>query len=145
MKTSVNRRAAAILTTAALTVGGVMSAGVGSAAAAAPSSASFSSGPMLPDGSRTIFVYAEGKYAGKAVWTANGDKLQAFDTVADGFGIAAYISTSSGVREASTYGHSSPYTATKTGNIAEGTSLGFWACVGGAAGQRCSEVVSAKA
>ncbi|MBW8798234.1 MAG: hypothetical protein JF597_33025 [Streptomyces sp.] len=139
MRTSLRMRAATVFATAAVLAGGGVLVGAGSASAAVPTNVKFWVSDMDSDGSRSIGVEVNGKWAGAGYWTANGDQLQAVDTAADGFGIAAYLGTSP-VREASTYGHSSPYTATKTGNLPEDKKYTFWVCVGGSAGQVCSDV-----
>ncbi|MGQ7754808.1 hypothetical protein ACUN29_41395 (plasmid) [Streptomyces sp. WC2508] len=89
-------------------------------------------------------VVHNGKAVGAAYWIPNGDRLEAVDTTADGYGVAAYLGTSP-VREASTYGHDSPYTAKKGGDLPEGHTYTFWACYGGNSGQVCSDVHKVKA
>ncbi|MET7787309.1 hypothetical protein ACFYSJ_35170 [Streptomyces sp. NPDC005248] len=136
------KRAATLATAAAMAMGGVMTVAASPAAAAVPSNVVFAVGNKQSDGSRSMAIYINGnKLAGTAYWKANGDTLEAVDPVADGFGIAAFLGTSP-VREASTYGHNSPYTANKGGNLPEDKTYTWWACVGGSAGQVCSDVYS---
>ncbi|MFJ6947372.1 hypothetical protein ACISU4_22445 [Streptomyces wuyuanensis] len=125
--------------TAALAVGSVMTLGSGTASAAgAPPNVKF----FYNTGSNGVWgfgAYSGNKLIGHGYFHANGDRLSAVDSVPDGYGVAAYLGTSP-VREASTYGHNSPYTVNKTGNLPEGKKYSFWICVGGSGGQVCSDV-----
>lgn len=141
MKTSIRRRAAAVLATT-IVAGGAMTAGAGPAFAADPT-VRFAASNQQSDGSRSVVVYVDGRLAGTAYWTANGDKLQAVDPTPDGYGISAYLGTNP-VREATTRGHNAPYTATTTGDLPEGRSYTFWVCVGKGGWQRCSPIYSVK-
>lgn len=107
-----SKRAANLLTAAAITMGAVMTVGSGTASAAVPENVRFYDSGKMSDGSRIVEVFVNGAFAGLGQWKADGDTLEALDRRSDGFGIASYLSTSP-VREASTYGHDSPYTATK--------------------------------
>ncbi|MBD9733241.1 hypothetical protein IGX29_15800 [Streptomyces sp. H28] len=122
---------------------GALTAGTGTASAATPSNVDFRVSKMQSDGSRSVLVVHKGRAVGAAYWQANGDTLKAVDTFADGYGVAAYLGTSP-VREASTYGRKSPYTATKGGNLKEGKKYTFWVCFGGQSGQLCSAVYNVK-
>ncbi|MCA1223860.1 hypothetical protein [Streptomyces sp. 8L] len=145
MNIILSKRAVSVIAGVAMLMGGASTIGASAASAATaaiPSNVVFYDNGEQGDGSRSMSIYINGnKLAGAAYWVANGDKLQAVDPAADGYGIAAYLSTSP-VREASTYGHNSPYTATKTGNLPENHAYKFWACVGGSAGQVCSNEYS---
>ncbi|MFE1024820.1 hypothetical protein ACFW5I_09670 [Streptomyces sp. NPDC058818] len=132
----IRRRVAALLT-AAVVSGSIVLTGAGTAAAAEPS-------VRFVGGSEAISIFVNGKFAGAAYWKANGDTLQATDSTADGYYVAAYLGTNP-VREASTDGHASPYTATKTGNLPEGNKYNFWACVGKGSFFRCSPIWTATA
>ncbi|MFD8449832.1 hypothetical protein [Streptomyces coelicoflavus] len=134
--TRIRTRVAALMT-AAVVSGGLVLTSAGTASAAEPS-------VRFVGGSTAISVFIDGKFAGAAYWKANGDKLQATDTTADGWYVAAYLGTNP-VREASTDGHRSPYTATKTGNLPEGNKYNFWACVGKGSLFRCSPIWKATA
>ncbi|KUO14113.1 hypothetical protein ACWDDN_01565 [Streptomyces griseoruber] len=130
-----------LLTATVITVGAVMTVGSGTASAAVPENVRFYDSGKMSDGSRFVEVFVNGTYSGIGYWHADGDTLEAVDPHPDGFGIAAYLSTSP-VREASTYGHSSPYTAKTGGNLTEDKSYKFWVCIGGNAGQKCSDQYS---
>lgn len=143
MNISLRKRSVMALGTAAVTAGLVLGLGAGTAAAG-PSGVTFKDGGLESDGSRTVSVYLNGKYAGKGWWKANGDTLYATDQLADGYGIGAYLGTSP-VREAGTFGHSSPYTASKGGDLGENKSYTFWVCIGSnSAGLTCSDIYTAK-
>ncbi|WP_327232313.1 hypothetical protein [Streptomyces murinus] len=118
--------------------GGVMAVGAGSASAAVPQNVKFYESGMESDGSRNISVYVGQRYAGQIDWVANGDTLKATDLDSDGWGVGAYLSTSP-VREATTFGHTARYTATKGGDLPEGHHYKLWACVGGSGGLVCSD------
>ena len=141
MKTSMRTRIAAVLGATSLMVGAAVTMGAGTASAAVPTDVGFSVSQQDSDGSRDIVIYDNGRAVGAAYWHADGDYLEAVDVYADGFGVAAYLSTNP-VREASTYGHSAPYTAKKSGNLTEDTKYKFWVCFGGSAGQICSDQYS---
>ncbi|MEU6380091.1 hypothetical protein [Streptomyces sp. NPDC046909] len=143
MKASTRKRAVSVFAATAMMVGAAVTIGAGTASAAVPDNVRFVDTGLQSDGSRHIAVYQDGAFAGAAYWYADGDKLQAVDPRKDGFGIAAYLGTSP-IREASTYGHSSPYTATKTGDLPENRTYTYWVCIGGSSGQVCSDVYSAK-
>ncbi|ROP48033.1 hypothetical protein [Streptomyces sp. PanSC9] len=92
--------------------------------------------------SATVYLYADGDYAGYVNWNADpdsfgnpGDALRAHDGTADGYGVrgVTYDAFDRFVveRKVSTYGHSSPYTTSwNTGNLTEGSVLGLEVCVG---------------
>lgn len=136
MKTSMAKRAGAVLAAAAV-FGGVMTAGASTAAAADPT-VRFE-GHVSPNGDGYVLVLLNGRNAGVASFKSDGDMLSATDPAPDGYGISAYLGTSP-VREASTRGHNSPYTAKKGGNLPEDKKYTFWACVGKGKWQRCSSV-----
>ena len=138
MKTSLGKFSAKALGTVAA-AGMVLAIGAGTAAAG-PSGVTFDVGAKASDGSRTIKVYRNGDYVGVGKWTANGDTLSATDSYADGYGIGAYLGTSP-VREAGTFGHSSPYTKSVGGNLGEDHTYTFWVCIGSnSIGLTCSDV-----
>lgn len=144
MNISMRKRAATVLTAAAIMVGGTMTVGASTAAAAGiPPNVKFYYN-NLGGGTYGIIGYSGNSVVGTGYWYADGDKLQAVDPSRDGYGIAAYLGTSP-VREASTYGHNSPYTATKTGNLPEGRKYSFWICLGGNDGQICSDTLTVAA
>lgn len=141
MKISLGRKSAQVLGTVAATAGLVFTVGAGTAAAG-PSGVRFDVGPKLSDGSREIDVYLNNRYAGYGKWTANGDTLTAHDSLADGYGIGAYLGTNP-VREAGTFGKSSPYTKNVGGDLPEDRNYTFWVCIGSnSIGLTCSEVYS---
>ncbi|MEV6618134.1 hypothetical protein AB0N31_30590 [Streptomyces sp. NPDC051051] len=137
MSSSLHKRAAAVLAATGLMMGAAVTAGASTASAAVPTGVEFRATDMQSDGSRSVLVIDNGRAVGAAHWHADGDYLEVVDTHADGFGVAGYLSTSP-IREASTYGHSSPYTVTKGGNLTEDKRYKFWVCFGGSAGQLCS-------
>ncbi|WP_344016011.1 hypothetical protein [Streptomyces thermospinosisporus] len=137
------KRTAAVFTATGILAAGALTAGAGTAAAASPTDVDFWVSDMDSSGSRSVLVVHKGRAVGAAYWEADGDRLKAVDTHADGYGVAAYLGTSP-VREASTYGHKSPYTATKGGNLQEGKTYTFWVCFGGNSGQLCSKVYKVK-
>jgi hypothetical protein len=139
MSISMRKRAAAVLAATGLVVGAAVTMGASAASAAVPTDVTFVASSMQSDGSRSVVIYDNGRAVGTAYWKAGSDTLQAVDVFADGFGVAAYLGTNP-VREASTYGHGSPYTATKGGNLTEDKRYTFWVCFGGSAGQLCSDV-----
>ena len=131
----IRRRVAALVTTAAVGAG-VLVGGAGTAVAADPP-VRFAGGAHKDGGSAVIFV--NGRQAGAVYFKSNGDSLKAVDTTSDGYGIAAYLGTNP-VREATTRGHTAPYTATKNGNLPEGKKYSFWGCVYKGGWQRCSPI-----
>ncbi|MFF1926180.1 hypothetical protein ACFVW8_37145 [Streptomyces sp. NPDC058221] len=138
MTTSIRKRALTVLTTAAVVTGAALTMGAGSASAAP--TASFTVSGMASDGSRSIVIKTGGTTAGTVKWTANGDKLTAKDSKADGYGISGYV-TANPYLIADTGGHNSPYTATAHRNLAENKTYTFWACIGSnSAGLYCSKV-----
>ncbi|WP_051865451.1 hypothetical protein [Streptomyces griseus] len=138
MKISLGKNSAKVLGTVAA-AGLIMAMGAGPAAAG-PSGVRFDVGPKLSDGSREIDVYLNNRYAGYGKWTANGDTLTAHDSLGDGYGIGAYLSTSP-VREADTFGKSSPFTRNVGGNLTEDKAYSFWVCIGNnSSGLTCSDV-----
>lgn len=63
-------------------------------------------------------------YVGLALWDSDGDKLQATDPYADGWGVIAHLSTG---RVASTRGHSAPYISPwVTGDLPENHAYTMW-------------------
>ncbi|MFE7765176.1 hypothetical protein [Streptomyces sp. NPDC057438] len=83
------------------------------------------------------YLYADGDYAGYVNWNANpvgtdpGDALRAKDDAADGWGVKGTV-TDTGwiIREASTQGHTSPYTTPwQTGNLDEDRRLYLDVCL----------------
>ncbi|BFO15402.1 hypothetical protein SHKM778_17900 [Streptomyces sp. KM77-8] len=98
-----------------------------------------------------VAVYNKsGDWAGNALWNANpacgvtGDTLGAFDSTADGYGVIAYLSKLDGtpIRSVSTSGHSSPYTAWKSGNLPEDQAYYIWGCLTkGGAQSNCSKSI----
>ncbi|MEU1405455.1 hypothetical protein ABZ471_24375 [Streptomyces sp. NPDC005728] len=139
MRVSLRKRTAVAFAATMLMTGSAMALGASSASAAVPQNVTFWHGPMGSDGSYNIGVYVNGKLAGETYWKADGDSLSAVDPTPDGWGVGAYLSTSP-VREAGTFGHGSPYTATKGGNLPEGHHYKMWACVGGSGGLICSDM-----
>ncbi|MEU1122836.1 hypothetical protein ABZ371_04430 [Streptomyces sp. NPDC005899] len=138
MSTSIRKRVATVLTAAAVATGAALTMGAGTASAAP--SATFSVGAMQSDGSRTITVKSGGTTAGTVKWTANGDKLTAADSKADGYAISGYV-TADPYLIADTSGHNSPYTATAHRDLTEDRTYTFWACIGSnSAGLLCSNV-----
>ncbi|MEU6525105.1 hypothetical protein ABZ892_20380 [Streptomyces sp. NPDC046924] len=138
MSTSFRKRAVTILAATAVMTGAALTMGAG--AASAGPSATFSVGALQSDGSRTITIKTGGTTAGTVKWTANGDKLTATDSKADGYGISGYV-TADPYLIADTAGHNSPYTATAQRNLPEDKSYTFWACIGSvSAGLTCSDV-----
>lgn len=116
-----------------------MTVGAGTASAAgAPPNVRFMYN-ISSSGTSSINGYTNNKLIGIGYFKADGDTLEAVDPSSDGYGISAYLGTSP-VREASTYGHSAPYTVNKGGNLPEGKKYSFWICVGGSSGQICSDV-----
>ncbi|MFD3540409.1 hypothetical protein ACFWUQ_13035 [Streptomyces sp. NPDC058662] len=71
-----------------------------------------------------------------------GDALTARDELRDGYGIEARLSTG---RVASTRGHDSPYTVTKTGNLPEGNTYTMRVCVVKGDWEKCSQATQVKA
>lgn len=135
-------RLGATVGAAALAAGLVVTGSTPASAAGAQDVFTFT--PLIPDGkSGTISVTNETKNrgAGSAGWYSYGDKLEARDLLADGYGIEAHLSTG---RVATTDGHASPYTATKTGNLPEGNSYQMWVCVFGHGYKTCSNKVWVK-
>ncbi|MEU1514750.1 hypothetical protein ABZ490_21725 [Streptomyces sp. NPDC005811] len=140
MKLSLRKKSAKILGTVAA-AGLVVALGAGTASAG-PSGVRFDVGAKQSDGSRKISVYLNNVYAGYGQWTADGDTLTAHDASADGYGIGAYLSTSP-VREAGTFGYSSPFTRNVGGNLTEDKPYTFWVCIGSnSVGLTCSDVYS---
>jgi hypothetical protein len=138
MNTSLRKRVTTVLATAAVFFGAALTMGAGSASAAP--SATFSVSAMASDGSRTITIKTGGTTAGTVKWTANGDKLTATDSKADGYGISGYV-TADPYLIADTTGHNSPYTATASRNLTEDRHYNFWACIGNnSAGLLCSNI-----
>ncbi|MFE0872884.1 hypothetical protein [Streptomyces rochei] len=97
---------------------------------------------FVPNGSGGVYAVnaTRGVQVGYAYWQADGDKLIANDSYADGKRIEAHLSTG---RVATTKGHASPYTATATGNLPEGKSYQMWVCVVGSSSD-CSQKVWVK-
>lgn len=140
MSTSFRKRAVTILATAAFMTGAALTTGAGSASAGP--SASFTIGALQGDGSRTITIKTGGTTAGTVKWTADGDKLTATDSKADGYGISGYV-TADPYLIADTAGHASPYMATAHRDLPENKTYTFWACIGSnSAGLTCSDVVN---
>jgi hypothetical protein len=140
MKISLGKKSAKVLGTLAAT-GLILAVGAGTAAAG-PSGVRFSVGDKQSDGSRKISIYVNNVYAGYGQWTANGDTLTAHDADADGFGVGAYLSTDP-VREAGTFGYSSPFTRNVGGNLGEDKPYKFWVCIGSnSIGLTCSDMYS---
>lgn len=81
----------------------------------------------------TIDVYNNGHYAGSANWNGDprgstpGDALLAYDSLADGYGIVAHLSTG---RTASTLGHTAGYSSGwVTGDLPEGNHYDMWVSI----------------
>lgn len=93
------------------------------------------------DKSYTLSVYnnTKGKSAGSASWYGNGDLLVARDSLGDGYGIEAHLSTG---RVASTAGQKSPVTVEKPGNLTENRTYQMWVCVVDGSFERCSSKVN---
>lgn len=131
-KTGRGKRTAAVgAASAALTAGLVLGVAAPQASAA-PSWDTFSY--STGDGSVSVTIYNGGKVAGNAVWAANpgdlgsstGDTLSVTDLLADGYGVQAHLTDG---RTATTRGHSSPYTDTKTGNLPEDSTYYMTVCM----------------
>ncbi|GAA3740063.1 hypothetical protein HDA32_002684 [Spinactinospora alkalitolerans] len=147
------RRAAAIAAVA------VMTAGAFTAVAAPAQAASFSFGDygLQSDGSRYITIGNSGSDAGVVLWNADpgsnngwpkGDTLYARDSLSDGYAVEGRVYYDGGgfLLYAATSGHTAPYTASKTKNIAEGTRLLLRVCVlQGSSKIACSPYYSAHA
>lgn len=139
MNTSIRKRAVTVLAAAAVMSGAALTMGAGSAFAG-PSGVTFSVSAMASDGSRTITIKTGGTTAGTVKWTANGDKLTATDSKADGYGVSGYV-TASPYLIADTSGHNSPYTATAHRDLPEDKAYTFWACIGNnSVGLTCSDI-----
>lgn len=122
------RRALALLASAGLLTGAALTAG------AAPASAvpNFTFSPVsMVNGDVRIDVKNNGTHAGYAYWWQDpyldypGDTLVANDSLADGWGIRAHLSTG---RVASTAGHNSPYEDWASGDLGEGNRYTMWVC-----------------
>ncbi|MFJ2178695.1 hypothetical protein ACIQVO_29100 [Streptomyces sp. NPDC101062] len=117
------RRIATLIASTALLVGGTVTTGAGTAAA--DPNFTFEVDNVSSNGTFSVVVYNNGRYAGMAHWNADpvayspGDAMHAVDALADGWGIEAILQ--SPYRFATTAGHDSPYiTPWKTGNLPEG-------------------------
>ncbi|WP_327594380.1 hypothetical protein [Streptomyces chartreusis] len=129
--------------TAAL-VAGVMVAGVSPASAAVVHD-NFSFGgisaPSVKTWNISVQNVTKGKNAGSGSWEGDGDRLTAYDGLADGYSIVAYLSTG---RTATTVGQSSPVTVTKTGDLRENQTYKLQVCVVKGGFKRCSNEVNVK-
>ncbi|MFD3540408.1 hypothetical protein ACFWUQ_13030 [Streptomyces sp. NPDC058662] len=118
--------------------------------AAAVDSFTFYYNDNTPSGNAVISVRNNswGETAGYASWRQDpdgslpGDALTASDTLPDGYGIEARLSTG---RVASTRGQDSPYTVTKTGDLPEGNSYTMRLCVVKGDWEKCSNSWGVKA
>ncbi|MET8831616.1 hypothetical protein ABZX40_37930 [Streptomyces sp. NPDC004610] len=120
------RRIAALIASTTLLVAGTVVMGAGTAAAVPDFTVKFSG--VSNNGSFTVAVYNNGRYAGLAEWNADhvayspGDAMRAVDRLADGWGVEAVLQ--SPYRKATTQGHDSPYiTSWKTGDLPEGQTV----------------------
>ncbi|MFE4577459.1 hypothetical protein [Streptomyces chartreusis] len=140
---NIKARLGALGTTAAL-MAGVMVAGASPASAVVVHD-NFSFGGLSAPGLKTWSISVQnvtkGKSAGNGMWEGNGDRLTAYDGLADGYAIVAYLSTG---RTASTVGQSSPVTVTKTGDLRENQTYKLQVCVVKDAFKRCSNEVNVK-
>ncbi|MCT4355008.1 hypothetical protein M5362_17910 [Streptomyces sp. Je 1-79] len=136
-------RIATLLAATAVTVGATLGTGAGTAAAAPRLTVQTS---WYQDTHSVVaYLYADGKYAGYVNWNADpvgtdpGDALRANDDAADGWGVKGIITNAWVYREASTQGHSSPYTTSwKTGDLDEGQRLSLDVCLVKGSEQVCS-------
>ncbi|MGW2560261.1 hypothetical protein ACWCXB_13630 [Streptomyces sp. NPDC001514] len=128
-------RIATLLAATVVMVGVSFGSGAGTAAAAPRltyTTSSYENGD-----SKVIYLYADGDYAGYVNWNSDplydgtpGDALRAHDGGADGWGVKGVVLSSMVYREASTQGHSSPYTTPwQTGDITEGHRMMLDACL----------------
>ncbi|MGW1895150.1 hypothetical protein ACWCP6_33655 [Streptomyces sp. NPDC002004] len=131
----IRKRIATLLAATAVTVGVSFGAGAGSAAAAPR--LTYTTSTYQHGKSAVLYLYADGDYAGYVNWNADpviggapGDALRAHDGGADGWGVKVSIVGLDVSRDASTRGHSSPYTTPwKTGDITENRRLSLNACL----------------
>lgn len=131
-----SKRIASLLAATAMAVGVSFGAGAATAAAAPRLTVQTS---WYQDGKSVVaYLYADGKYAGYVNWNADpvfggtpGDALRAHDDTADGWGVKGIVSEPGWiVREASTQGHSSPYTTPwQTGDLTENQHLSLDVCL----------------
>ncbi|MGA5503270.1 hypothetical protein [Streptomyces umbrinus] len=146
---NVKVRLGALTGVAALAAGLVVA---GAIPAAAEDSFTFGSAVTFPSGNVYMSVRnnTEGATAGTIQWWADpdaeagtpGDTLVATDSLTDGYGIEAHLSTG---RVASTEGHSAPYTVQDGGNLTEGNKYTMWVCVVKGTFSKCSGKVSVTA
>jgi hypothetical protein len=126
------KRAASVVAAATALAAGLVLGGPANPASAAPDVYYITY--TYTDGSARVEVYNNGDFAGYGEWAANpgdlgsstGDTLIAYDGLADGYGIEATLSDG---RTATTRGQSSPYTATKSGNLDEGAERTMNVCL----------------
>ncbi|MFB7241252.1 hypothetical protein ACFCYX_02125 [Streptomyces populi] len=106
---------------------------------------------QFTNGSAVVTVSnGSGSTVGSGAWAADpgelgsstGDTLIANDTLKDGYGIEAHLSTG---RIASTRGHNSPYTDKTTGNLPEGNTYYMTVCVVKGTFEDCSDSVAVRA
>ncbi|MFI1168014.1 hypothetical protein ACH4UM_31570 [Streptomyces sp. NPDC020801] len=138
---NIKARLAAMTGAAALTAG-LLVAGAGPASAAEDD---FHFELQHVGGNTYINVFndsMDGRLAGWSGWWADpgtdgspGDTLEAYDNLADGYGIEAHLSTG---RTASTRGHSAKYQDTASGNLPEGHKYQMWVCVVKGSWSKCS-------
>ncbi|MEU9883613.1 hypothetical protein [Streptomyces phaeochromogenes] len=122
---------------ATLLVATAVTVGIGSGTAVAAPRLTYTDSYYQDGQSLTVYLYADGDYAGYVNWNADpdsfgtpGDALRAHDGGADGWGVKGTVFNANVYREASTQGHSSPYTTPwKTGDLTEGQRLTFNACL----------------
>ncbi|MEV0224923.1 hypothetical protein [Streptomyces sp. NPDC050704] len=148
-------RVATLLAATTMMVGVSLSVGAGTASAAF--NVTYTVSHYDGNKSATIYLYLNGDYAGYVNWNADpdsfgtpGDALRAYDGAADGNGIRGvtrWPSTNGTERTVSTYGHAYPYyTGWNTGNLAEGTSLDLYGCLGKSAGpEACTGPIDIRA
>jgi len=130
-----SKRLVTLLAASAVMVG--VSFGTGAGTAVAAPKLTYDSSWYQSGKSVVVYLYADGDYAGYVNWNADpegndpGDALRAKDVAADGWGVEGTVSEPGWlVREASTRGHSSPYTTPwQTGNLIEGTPYSLTVCL----------------
>ena len=142
---------------ATLLVATAVTVGIGSGTAVAAPRLTYTDSYYQDGQSLTVYLYADGDYAGYVNWNADpdsfgtpGDALRAYDGAADGYGIKGatiWPSNNATERTVSTYGHAYPYyTGWNTGNLTEGTSLDLYGCVGKTAGpEACAGPIDIRA